>query len=292
MILKRSLDGLLVTPHPPVCLPHPLSQLSPAHRRPHSVRIYIHAYTTGATDTLIQVWELSEGGHPWPYQEHDPARTECTQAKHTAGLNDELSRGNTDVGSLCLFHFSLSWGHDSDFPRTFPRYCRSKIMAGKFNVKVQRVSRGILHSDTYERRLWAASSAGRIVFPYLILCSWAWYKAFDIQYIYFTWRLCSHDRLSVIIFAFEDELLPTSIPAFFFPPAFRIYSIKSSLNGSFTLFNNFSVCLCLIHSGPNWTLSEISLMTSSQQLYSIVWLTPGERGWRSAINKLANWSIT
>lgn len=127
-----------------------LSQSSPAHRRRS-----IHPRLRGRSGTLIQVWEFFEGHHPWPYQERDPARMECTQAQPTVGSHDELSRGNTDVGSLCLFHFSLSWGRDSDFPRSFPCYYCSKIMTA-FNVKVQRVSRGIFHSDVssvFEQRL-------------------------------------------------------------------------------------------------------------------------------------------
>lgn len=43
----------------------------------------------------------------------------------------------------------------------------------------------------------------------------------------------------------------------------RIYRIKSSLSGRFTLLDDFPVCLCLIHLGPSWTLGEISLMCCS-----------------------------
>lgn len=43
----------------------------------------------------------------------------------------------------------------------------------------------------------------------------------------------------------------------------RIYRIKSSLSGRFALLDNFPVCLCLIHLGPSWTLSEISLICYS-----------------------------
>lgn len=43
----------------------------------------------------------------------------------------------------------------------------------------------------------------------------------------------------------------------------RIYWIKSRLSGRFTVLDDFLVCLCLIHLGPSWTLSEISIMRYS-----------------------------
>lgn len=238
MILKTSLDGLLVAPHPTVCLPRPLAFAVVPRPWKASLCSRIHPRLRNRSD-----WYPHPGlgvlrGRPalalsgaWPGtfgvrtgQTHCWVTWRVVTGKHRCRI-------------ALFISFLPRLGSWFGFPRSFPCCYCSKIMTA-FNVKVQRVSRGTFHSDM--------SSVMRLKQPWnCVLLSDGDLKR--STYIYCTWWLCSQGCLSVIVSAFEDKeravLLPLWSRTALNAPVLRIYRIKSSLNGSFTRINNFSVCL-------------------------------------------------